>query len=99
MLYSDKIPAAGTSLCGASAPLLKSEERRRFKIACRMLRKSGKLDLTLPQQRKGESPIDWLCRIGIASSPAVSVEMLVLGAGLRPLLDELCELPESELPL
>jgi hypothetical protein len=99
MLYSDKIPAAGKSLCGASAPLLMSEERRRFKIACRMLRKSGKLDLALPQQQKGESPIDWLCRMGLASSPAVAAEMLVLGAGLRLLLDELCKLPESELPL
>lgn len=84
--------------CGASAPP-SSAERRRFRIACRMLRQSGRLDNELPQRKRAESAIDFLCRWGVASSPAVAAEMLILGAGLQSLLDELCRLPESELLL
>lgn len=91
-------PAAGKT-CGASAPPLSPAERRRFKIACRMLRQSGRLDKELPQQRRGESPIDWLVKLGLAPTPALAAEMLIVGAGLQPLLDQLCQLPEQELPL
>lgn len=91
-------PAPGKDDCGASAPP-SSPERRRFRIACRMLRQSGRLDKELPQQKRGESPIDFLCRWGLARSPVVAAEMLILGAGLQLLLDELCQIPESELPL
>jgi hypothetical protein len=76
-----------------------TEERRRFKIACRMLRKAGKLDMVMPSQRRGESAIDWLCRFSLAPNPIVASEMLILAAGLNKLLDELCQLPEEELPL
>lgn len=92
-------PAAGKDICGASAPPSSPEGRRRFKIACRMLRQSGRLDHELPQQRHGESPIDWLTRVGLAPSPHAAAEMLIVGAGLQSLLDELCRLPKSELPL
>lgn len=69
---------------------------KRFRLACRMLRKSGKLDITLPGARPNESPVDWLVRIGLAPSPAVAAEMLVLGFGLTDLLDELEKMPETE---
>jgi uncharacterized membrane protein len=91
--------AAGGGDCGASASPLSPEQRRRFRIACRMLRQAGRLDKELAQQKRGESPIDWLCRLGLASSPAIAAEMLIVGAGLHPLLDQLCQLPEEELPL
>lgn len=64
-----------------------------------MLRQAGRLDKELPQQKRGESPIDWLCRLGLASSPAVAAEMLVVGQGLQKVLDELCSLGEDEIPL
>lgn len=89
--------ASGGSHCGASAPPLSPEQRRRFRIACRMLRQAGRLDKELPQQKRGESPIDWLVRFGLAPSPHVATEMLIRGAGLQELLDELCQLPEAEL--
>lgn len=99
MLQPDLFPASGGSHCGASAPPLYPEQRRRFRIACRMLRQAGRLNRELPQQKRGESPIDWLCRHGLAPSPYVAAEMLILAEGLRGVLDELCQIPEVELPL
>lgn len=99
MRQRDLFAAAGGEGCGASAPPLSAEQRRRFRIACRMLRQAGRLDKELPQQKRGESPIDWLFRLGLASSPAVAAEMLVVGQGLQNVLDELCSLGEDELPL
>lgn len=66
----------------------------RFVLACRILRQSGKFggyygENRLPGQRKSESPIDWLVRLGLAPSPQVAAEMLILGAGLNDLLNEL----------
>lgn len=52
MRQADFFTAAGKEKGGASAPPLSPEQRRRFKIACRMLRQAGRLDLTLPQQKK-----------------------------------------------
>lgn len=69
-------------------------ERRRFRLACRMLRQAGYLDAELPDQRPGESPIDWLVRLGLASSPQVAAEMLILGRGLSEVLDQLAADPE-----
>ena len=63
--------------------------RRRFRLACRMLRQAGHLGKELPRQKRGESPIDWLVRFQLAPSPYVAAEMLILGAGLTALLDEL----------
>ena len=66
----------------------------RFKLACAMLRKAGKLDQgkeldPLPGQRRGESPIDWLVRLGLAPNARTAAEMLILANGLQPALDEL----------
>lgn len=66
----------------------------RFRIACRMLRNSGKFDIELPGQRAGESPVDWLVRLGLATTPRVAAEMLIMGAELTDVLDELEALPE-----
>lgn len=99
MVQADLFLAAGKANCGADAPPFTSEQRRRFKIACRMLRNAGHLDISLPQQKRGESPVDWLVRLGLAPSPSVASEMLIMGLGLQKVLDELCQLPGSELPL
>jgi hypothetical protein len=64
-----------------------------------MLRNAGYLDKVLPQQRRGESPIDWLVRFGLARSPALAAEALIVAGGLQGLLDELCQLPDNEFPL
>lgn len=61
----------------------------RFKVACRMLREAGHLDVPLPGQRRGESALDWLVRLGLAPDARTAVEMLILGRGLMPVLDEL----------
>jgi len=61
----------------------------RFRVACTMLRRAGHLDDPLPGQRRGESPIDWLVRLGLAPDPQTAAEMLILGRGLTALLDEL----------
>lgn len=68
---------------------------RRFKIACRMLRQAGHFDRPLPGQRPGESPIDWLVRLRLAPDAHRAAEMLILGADLSGLLEELLELPEG----
>lgn len=67
---------------------------RRFRTACRMLRQGGHFARPLPGQRPGESPIDWLVRLGLAQSPQDAAEMLILGQGLTALLDELEDLPD-----
>lgn len=65
---------------------------RRFRLACRMLRDAGHFERQLPGQRPGESPIDWLVRLGLAPEPHTAAEMLILGQGLGSLLDELEQL-------
>lgn len=62
---------------------------QRFKTACAMLRNAGLIDKSLPGQLRGESRIDWLVRLGLAPTPQVAAEMLILGAGLKHVLDEL----------
>lgn len=59
----------------------------RFRAACRLLRASGRLDHGkllpyLPGQRAGESAIDWLVRIGLAQSPMLAAEALLIAAGM-----------------
>lgn len=65
------------------------KQRRRFRIACRMLRNAGHLNVDLPAQRRNESPVDWLVRFGLAPDPWSAAEMLIVGRGLQQLLDEL----------
>lgn len=72
----------------------------RFVLACRILRQSGKFggyygENRLPGQRKGESPIDWLVRLGLAPTPQVAAEMLILGADFTRVLNELEALAEA----
>lgn len=64
----------------------------RFGLATRMLRRAGHLDIQLPGQQRGESPIDWMVRFGLASTPERAAEALVAAHGFGRLLDELCEL-------
>ncbi len=59
----------------------------RFRAACRLLRASGGLDHGkllpyLPGQRAGESAVDWLVRIGLARSPPLAAEALLVAAGM-----------------
>ena len=72
----------GAYLLSTAPPVLPKavdeRARRRFRIACRMLRNAGYLDPDLPQQKKGESIIDWLVRFKLSPSPYVSAEMLIL---------------------
>lgn len=70
----------------------------RHRVACRMLRHAGHLDQKLPGQRRGESPIDWLVRLGLAPSPQVAAEMLILGQGLLPALDHLAPVTTPKPP-
>lgn len=70
----------------APAPFKPAE---RFKVACRMLRQAGHLDAPLPGQRRGESAVDWLVRLSLAQDSRAAAEMLILGRGLQPLLNEL----------
>ena len=58
----------------------------------------GDLTRVSLKKMRGESAIDWLVRLGLAPSPAVAAEMLILAAGLQTLLDELCQLPADEFP-
>lgn len=67
----------------------------RHRLACRMLRKAGKLQFAdLPPPWRSESLIDWLCRSGVAQSPQAASEGLIVAAGLAGVLDELL-LPEN----
>lgn len=71
----------------------------RFKLACRMLRGSttpgfGGLSAPLPGQRKGESPIDWLVRLGLAKNAHLAAEMLIVGQDIKRALDELEQDPD-----
>jgi hypothetical protein len=73
---------------------------QRFVLACRILRQSGKFggfygENRLPGQRKSESPIDWLVRLGLAPTPQIAAEMLILGAGCTNLLNELEALADA----
>lgn len=60
----------------------------RFRAACRFLRLSGGLEHGktkpyLPGQRSGESAIDWMVRIGLAKTPALAAEALIVAAGME----------------
>lgn len=71
----------------ASGPLWPAEKR--FKLACLELRRGGKLDMPLPGQKKGESPIEWLVRHELAPDARTAAEMLLLAFGLRRFVDEM----------
>ena len=64
-----------------------AKSNTRFKIACRMLRLGG-MPSALPLPRRSESPIDYLVRAGLAQDPHKAADMLLLGAGLAVLVEE-----------
>lgn len=77
-------PAFPGAPSGAHAS--KGERSCRFIAACRFLRLSGHLEHGrtrdfLPGQRRGESPIDYLVRIGLARDPHLAAEALIVAAG------------------
>lgn len=52
-------------------------------LACRMLRRAGKLDFAnLPPPRRSESVVDWLVRVGIAETPQRAARGLLVASGL-----------------
>ena len=59
------------------------ESRRRFRLNCRLLRNSEKLDIRLDGQRRGESLIDYLVRVGIASDPYAAAEALIVARRMQ----------------
>lgn len=79
---------------GASAPVTACNKGVRFRLACRMLRNAGHLDVQLPGQRRNESPVDWLVRLGLAVDAYAAAEALIAARGLTHVLDELMTLPE-----
>lgn len=68
----------------------------RFKVACRLLRNSGAIDTLMPGQRRGESQIDWLVRIGVAVDKYASAEALIAAKRRTRVLDETMQLLESD---
>ena len=70
----------------------------RFRIACRLLRNSGSIDGLMPGQRRGESQIDWLVRIGIAFDKYAAAEALIAAKDRTRVLDESVQLFKSAVP-
>ena len=68
----------------------------RFKVACRLLRNSGAIDAPMPGQRRGESQIDWLVRIGIAVDKYAAAEGLIACKRRTNVLIETIQLLEAE---
>ena len=65
-----------------------SDESFRFRVACRSLRSGGWIDATMPGQRRGESQIDWLVRIGVAVDKYHAADALIAAKGLTRVLDD-----------
>jgi hypothetical protein len=57
-------------------------ERDRFVVACRLLRLRARLNVVLPGQKKGESPIDWMVRHKLAVDARHAAYALIEGAGM-----------------
>lgn len=78
------------------------EDRRRFRVNCRLLRNSGKLDIRLQEQRQGESLIDCLVRLGIATDARAAAEALIVARRMQQQRDDvlvmLKEIPAAQLP-
>jgi hypothetical protein len=72
------------------------EDKDRFKVACKMLRLGGCLDVALPGQRKGESPIDYLVRHKLAIDVHHAAYALIEGQGLTAALDDVMAIPFLE---
>lgn len=70
----------------------------RFRLACRMLRNAGLLDVALPGQRSKESLIDYLVRYQVAKSTWHAAEALIAANELTHVLNDLCALDLSDRP-
>ena len=88
-------PALLSEACAPAGALSVSSDgaSRKFRLACRLLRGCGALDVVLPDQRKGESPIDWMVRHQLAPSPQAAAEALLAARGRQAQRDELLAMP------
>ena len=73
-----------------------SDQSYRFRVACRLLRGAGRIDATMPGQRRGESQIDWLVRIGVAVDKYHAAEALIVAKGLTRVLEETIQYLDNE---
>ncbi len=73
-----------------------SDKAERFQIACKLLRNSGAIDAPMPGQRRGESQIDWLVRIGIAVDKYSAAEALLVAKGRSRVLDQTVQLHKGD---
>ena len=73
-----------------------SDQSYRFRVSCRLLRGAGRIDATMPGQRRGESQIDWLVRIGVAIDKYAAADALIVAKGLTRVLNETVEYLDSE---
>lgn len=73
------------------APESESDRSFRFRVACRLLRNAGWIDAVVPGQRRGESQIDWLVRIGVAVDKYAAAEALIAAKGLTRVLNKTVE--------
>lgn len=84
------IPAAAQQSCPSGALGNQKRGGDGFKLACKMLRKAGKLDFSdLLAPRRSESIADWMVRAGLSASPQAAIEGLMVAADLAKLRDEL----------
>lgn len=79
-----------------------TDEQRRFRLNCRLLRNSGWLDIRLQEQRQGESLIDCLVRLGIATDARAAAEALIVARRMQQQRDDvlvmLKEMPAEQMP-
>ena len=72
------------------------DRAERFRVACRLLRNAGAIDALMPGQRRGESQIDWLVRIGIAVDKYAAAEALMAAKGRTRVLNETMQLAHED---
>lgn len=92
------MPLTGDENAPEALDLETEARQQRFRVACRMLRLSGAIDALMPGQRRGESQIDWLVRIGIAVDKYAAAEGLVVCKRRTRVLDETVQLFEAVTP-
>ena len=73
-----------------------SDQSSRFRVACRLLRNGGWIDAVVPGQRRGESQIDWLVRIGVAVDKYHAADALIVAHGLTRVLNETVQYLDNE---
>jgi hypothetical protein len=71
------------------------DSKRQFRLNCRLLRNSGKLDIYLQEQKPGESLIDCLVRLGIAIDARAAAEALIVARRMQQQRDDVLKLIDS----